>query len=47
MRMLRDVPMELVSIPASASPATGSPKVHEQRVRAMMNHLFEHAGIKA
>lgn len=40
MRMLRDLNLEVVSVPASASPATGSPKVHEQRMRTMMSKLF-------
>ena len=37
LRMMRDLPWEVVSLQASASPATGSPKVHEKR----MNKLFE------
>jgi 2-oxoglutarate dehydrogenase E1 component len=45
MRMLRDLNLDVVSVPASASPATGSPKVHEQRVRAMMNKLFSSAQV--
>lgn len=40
MRMMRDLNLEVVSVPASASPATGSPKVHEHRTRAMMSKLF-------
>lgn len=40
LRMLRDLSPDLVSVPASASPATGSPKVHEQRTKAMMQRLF-------
>lgn len=47
MRMLRDLNLDVVSVPASASPATGSPKVHEQRVRAMMNKLFSSAQVNA
>lgn len=47
MRMLRDLNLDVVSVPASASPATGSPKVHEQRVRAMMSKLFSPAQVNA
>jgi 2-oxoglutarate dehydrogenase E1 component len=39
--------MEVVSLPASASPATGSPKVHDQRTRDMMNRLFESVKVNA
>jgi hypothetical protein len=39
--------MQVVSLPASASPATGSPKVHEQRTRAMMQKLFENVKVNA
>ncbi len=39
--------MEVVSLPASASPATGSPKLHEHRTRTMMNKLFEHIKVNA
>jgi len=38
---------ELVSLPASASPATGSPKVHEQRMRNMLSRLFETLRVNA
>ncbi|MDZ4823763.1 MAG: 2-oxoglutarate dehydrogenase E1 component, partial [Flavobacteriales bacterium] len=41
MRMLRDLNLELISLPASASPATGSPKVHDARMKEMMGRLFE------
>jgi 2-oxoglutarate dehydrogenase E1 component len=37
LRMMRDLPWEVVALQASASPATGSPRVHEKR----MNKLFE------
>ncbi|MFM9985231.1 MAG: 2-oxoglutarate dehydrogenase E1 component [Flavobacteriales bacterium] len=46
MRMLRDLNLEVVSLPASASPATGSPKVHEKRMKAMFQKLFEFAAVK-
>jgi 2-oxoglutarate dehydrogenase E1 component len=39
--------MQVVSLPASASPATGSPKVHEQRTRAMMHKLFQNVKVNA
>jgi len=45
MRMLRDLNMEVVALPASASPATGSPKVHEKRMSEMMEKLFSNASI--
>jgi len=47
MRVLRDLNLDVVSLPASASPAAGSPKVHEGRVRRMMEKLFENANVKA
>lgn len=47
MRVLRDLNLEIVSLPASASPATGSPKVHEKRMKAMFQKLFEFAAVKA
>jgi 2-oxoglutarate dehydrogenase E1 component len=47
MRMLRDLNLDVVSLPASASPATGSPKVHEKRMKEMMSKLFAHSSVKA
>ncbi|MFN0032540.1 MAG: 2-oxoglutarate dehydrogenase E1 component [Flavobacteriales bacterium] len=41
MRMLRELHLDVVSLPSSASPATGSPKVHEKRMTVMMDKLFE------
>ncbi len=46
MRMLRDLNMDVLSLPASASPATGSPKVHERRMNALMGKLFAVVGVK-
>jgi 2-oxoglutarate dehydrogenase E1 component len=46
MRVLRDLNLEVISLPASASPATGSPKVHEKRMTEMMNRLFDHSRVK-
>lgn len=43
---LRDLNPAVVSLPASASPATGSPKVHEKRMNDMMNRLFTYSGVK-
>lgn len=46
MRVLRNLNFDVVSLPASASPATGSPKVHEKRVRDMMAKLFAPTSVK-
>ena len=47
LRTLRDLNLTIISPAASASPATGSPKVHEKRVTAMMDRLFESSAVKA
>jgi 2-oxoglutarate dehydrogenase E1 component len=47
LRTMRDLPFDVVSLPASASPATGSPKVHEKRTSEMMSKLFSYSGVKA
>lgn len=47
MRVLRDLNFEVISLPASASPATGSPKVHEKRMNDIMGKLFASTGVKA
>jgi 2-oxoglutarate dehydrogenase E1 component len=47
LRTLRDLNLAIISPAASASPATGSPKVHEKRVTAMMDRLFESSAVKA
>lgn len=44
---LRDLALECISLPASASPAAGSPKIHEHRMRVMMGKLFSYAKEKA
>jgi 2-oxoglutarate dehydrogenase E1 component len=44
---LRDLALECISLPASASPAAGSPKIHEHRMRIMMGKLFSYAKEKA
>ncbi len=46
MRMLRHLNLDVISLPASASPATGSPKVHEKRMNDMMQKLFENSKVK-
>jgi 2-oxoglutarate dehydrogenase E1 component len=47
MRALPELRMTYVGLAASASPATGSPKVHEHRMKAMMEKLFQHVREKA
>jgi 2-oxoglutarate dehydrogenase E1 component len=47
LRSLRDLNLEVIAPPASASPAAGSPKVHEKRMTAMMDRLFSYSAIKA
>ena len=41
MRSMRDLNLDVVSLPASASPATGSPRVHEMRMNKMITTLFD------
>ena len=41
LRYLRKDPIELVSRPASASPATGFKKVHDQQQADLVNKAFE------
>jgi 2-oxoglutarate dehydrogenase E1 component len=47
LRALRDLNLEVIAPPASASPAAGSPKVHEKRMIAMMDRLFSYSAVKA
>jgi len=47
LRSLRDLNLEVIAPPASASPAAGSPKVHEKRMNAMMDRLFSFSAVKA
>jgi 2-oxoglutarate dehydrogenase E1 component len=47
LRSLRDLNLEVIAPPASASPAAGSPKVHEKRMNHMMDRLFSFAAVKA
>jgi 2-oxoglutarate dehydrogenase E1 component len=47
LRCMRDLNLEVISPAASASPAAGSPKVHEKRMIAMMDRLFSYSSIKA
>lgn len=41
LRTLRDLPFEVVALPASAAPATGSTKAHESRMNDLMTRLFK------
>jgi len=45
MRVLRHLNLELVSLPASASPATGSSKLHEIRTKTMLGQLFKYSKV--
>jgi 2-oxoglutarate dehydrogenase E1 component len=45
LRSMRDLNLEVASLPASASPATGSPKVHERRMNDMLNKVFSYSQI--
>jgi 2-oxoglutarate dehydrogenase E1 component len=47
LRSLRDLNLEVIAPPASASPAAGSPKVHEKRMTAMFDRLFSFSAVKA
>ena len=47
LRALRSWNLEVISTPASASPAAGSPKVHEKRMKEMMSKVFAHAQVSA
>jgi 2-oxoglutarate dehydrogenase E1 component len=40
LRSLRSWNLEVIATPASASPAAGSPKVHEKRMRSMFDKVF-------
>ncbi len=46
MRMMRTTGIEVVALPASASPATGSPKVHEKRMNDMLSRLFAYSKVQ-
>ena len=47
MRMMRKDNLDLISPPASASPAAGSPKVHERRHQDMLNRLLGYSKVNA
>lgn len=47
MRMMRKDNLDLISPPASASPAAGSPKVHERRHQEMLNKLLGYSKVSA
>lgn len=46
LRLYRDVHLEVIARPASGSPASGSPKVHQIRHQAILDELFSHALVK-
>jgi 2-oxoglutarate dehydrogenase E1 component len=46
LRALRHLNLDVVALPASASPAAGSSKVHEQRMKNLFENLFSRAGQK-
>jgi len=45
LRHLRSWNLEVVATPPSASPAAGSPKMHERRMKEMMSKVFSYAQI--
>lgn len=47
LRSMRDLNLEVIAPAASASPAAGSPKVHEKRMNNMMDRLFSFSAVKA
>lgn len=47
LRKFRDVKLDVISIPESASPATGSYKRHEARTKALFDKIFSYARILA
>ena len=47
LRSMRDLNLEVIARPASGSPAAGSPMIHEQRLKVLMNKLFAFAKVNA
>jgi 2-oxoglutarate dehydrogenase E1 component len=47
LRALRHLNLQPVTLPESASPATGSPRVHEMRHRNLMKKLFSFSKVNA
>lgn len=47
LRTVRDIPLQVVGRDESASPATGSPKVHQRQQREIMEKAFERAAAKS
>jgi len=43
LRKFKGVKLDLISIPESAAPATGSSKRHEKRVKTMFDKIFSYA----
>jgi len=46
-RKFKGIKLDVISIPESASPATGSSKRHEKRVKALFDKVFSHAKLVA
>ena len=47
LRKFRTVNPDVIARPSSGSPAAGSPKIHEQRQKVLMNQLFSFAKVNA
>ena len=47
LRSMRELSLEVIARPASGSPAAGSPMIHEQRLKVLMNKLFAFAKLNA
>jgi len=47
LRKFKGIKLDVISIPESASPATGSSKRHEKRVKALFDKVFSHAKLVA
>ncbi|MEO0403855.1 MAG: 2-oxoglutarate dehydrogenase E1 component, partial [Bacteroidota bacterium] len=47
LRSMKDLDIEVIARPASGSPAAGSPRIHEQRLKTLMDQLFAFAKVNA